>query len=353
MLQTVSAMLDITTGTKCLQIKLAAIDGDNTGRSKMNRLLATAAAGIMAVGVTATAHAADIPCETAKLIVPWKAGGGTHVIFTIFEKTIAEMDVTPKIKVVTVPGQGGNKGAKEAAKAKPDGCTLFAIHQSAVTSYLNKRIDFQYDGFETVANLTSTPDIIGAAKDTPYNSFKEFVDYAKANPETIKAGATFGSTSHFIWLLLAQKADIKFSYVPYDGTAERMNALLSGAIDMGALNVASGRKYLEQGELKGFAIAAEERTPHLPDMPTLKELGVDMVFALERGIVAPKGTPRDVIDHWSAIFKAAAENKDLLAQMDAKGTGVSYQDPDEFRAWADKLFNDYEEVAIAIGMWTK
>ena len=88
-------------------------------------------------------------------------------------------------------------------------------------------------------------------------------------------------------------------------------------------------------------------------MPTLKELGVDMVFALERGIVAPKGTPRDVIDHWSSVFKAAAENKDLLAQMDAKGTGVSYQDPDAFRAWADKLFNDYEEVAIAIGMWTK
>ena len=89
------------------------------------------------------------------------------------------MDVTPKIRVVTVPGQGGNKGAKEAAKAKPDGCTLFAIHQSAVTSYLNKRIDFQYDGFETVANLTSTPDIIGAAKDTPYNSYEEFIDYAK------------------------------------------------------------------------------------------------------------------------------------------------------------------------------
>ena len=72
--------------------------------------------------------------------MPWKAGGGTHAIFSIFEKVIQKMDVTPKIKVVTVPGQGGNKGAKVAAKAKPDGCTLFAIHQSAMTSYLNGRI---------------------------------------------------------------------------------------------------------------------------------------------------------------------------------------------------------------------
>ena len=319
----------------------------------MKKLLATSAAAVLALGLTAPAQAADIPCDTAQLIVPWKAGGGTHVIFSIFEKTIAEMDIQPKIKVVTVPGQGGNKGAKEAARAKADGCTLFAIHQSAVTSYLNKRIDFHFDGFDTVANLSSTPDIIGAAKDAPFNDFASFAEHAKANPGAIKAGATFGSTSHFIWLLLAQKMDIEFSYVPYDGTRERMTALLSGAIDMGALNVASGRKYLESGELQGFAIAAEERSPHLPEMPTLKELGVDMVFALKRGIVAPKGTPREVIDMWAGVFKAAAENEDLLAQMAAKGTDISFQGPDEYRAWADGLYAEYENVAIAMGMWTK
>jgi len=300
-----------------------------------------------------TAHAADIPCDTARLIVPWKAGGGTHVIFSVFEKTIQEMDITPKIKVVTIPGQGGNKGAKEAAKAKPDGCTLFAIHQSAVTSYLNGRIDYHFDGFETVANLTSTPDILGAAASTEYNNFEEFKAYAKANPDTIKAGATFGSTSQFIWLLLEQKMGIKLSYVPYDGTAERMTALLSGAIDMGSLNVASGSKHLESGALKGFAIASEERSKHLPDMPTMKELGVDLVFALERGIVAPKGTPPEVIDAWSAVFKAAAENPDLLEQMDAKGTDVAYQNPADYKAWAEKLYSDYEEVAIKIGMYKK
>ncbi|MEM8959690.1 MAG: tripartite tricarboxylate transporter substrate-binding protein, partial [Pseudomonadota bacterium] len=232
-----------------------------TGRDIMKKLMCTAMAGVMAVGMAAPAQAADIPCDTAQLIVPWKAGGGTHVLFSIFEKTIADMDITPKIQVVTVPGQGGNKGAKQAAKAKPDGCTLFAIHQSAVTSYLNKRIDFHFDGFDPVANLTSTPDIIGAAADAPFNDFASFKKFAQENPGTIKAGATFGSTSHFIWLLLSQKMGVEFSYVPYDGTAERMTALLSGAIHMGSLNVASGKKHLESGALQGFAIAANERDP--------------------------------------------------------------------------------------------
>ena len=299
------------------------------------------------------AMAADIPCKTAKLIVPWKAGGGTHVLFSIFEKTIQNLDVTPKIKVVTVPGQGGNKGAKEARKAKADGCTLFAIHQSAITSYLNGRIDFSFEAFDTVALLTSTPDILGAAGSAPWNTLAELDQAAKAAPGTILTGATFGSTSQFMWLILEEKTGMKFKYVPFDGTRQRMTALLSDAIQLGTLNVASGRKYLENGDLKAYGIAAEERSKHLPDLPTLQEQGVDLVYALKRGIVAPKGTPADVIAHWSGVFKAAAEDADLLAQMDAKGTDINWVGAEGYRAWAEATYADHEQVAIKIGMYKK
>ena len=303
--------------------------------------------------VSGPAMAADVPCKTAKLIVPWKAGGGTHVLFSIFEKTIQNLDVTPKIKVVTVPGQGGNKGAKEARKAKADGCTLFAIHQSAITSYLNGRIDFSFEAFDTVALLTSTPDILGAAGSAPWNTLAELDQAAKAAPETILTGATFGSTSQFMWLILEEKTGMKFKYVPFDGTRQRMTALLSNAIQLGTLNVASGRKYLENGDLKAYGIAAEERSKHLPDLPTLQEQGVDLVYALKRGIVAPKGTPADVIAHWSGVFKAAAEDADLLAQMDAKGTDINWVGPADYRAWAEATYADHEQVAIKIGMYKK
>ncbi len=319
-----------------------------------------AVAAISAVAFTTNAMvptpaqaAVSIPCTTAKLIVPWGAGGGTHVLFSIFEKTIQEMDITPKIKVVTIPGQGGNKGAKVAAKAKPDGCTLFAIHQSAITSFLNGRIKFTYPAFETVALLTSTPDIMGAAGNVKWNSLEELLKAAKAAPGTILTGATFGSTSQFSWLIMEDLTGAKFKYVPFDGTKQRMTALLSNAIQLGTLNVASGKKYIESGELKAFAIAADKRDPNLPDLPTLKELGVDLVYALKRGIVAPKGTPKEIIDMWSQVFKKAAENPDLLKQMAAKGTDIEWVGPAGFRTWAEETYASHEKVAIKIGMYKK
>ncbi|MBT6093504.1 MAG: tripartite tricarboxylate transporter substrate binding protein [Rhodospirillaceae bacterium] len=292
-------------------------------------------------------------CSTATLVVPWKAGGGTQVIFAIFEKVVQKMNIPSKIKLQMIPGQGGNKGAKHVAKSKPDGCTLFAIHQSAVTSYLNKRIPYHFDNFETISLLTSTPDIMGANKNVPWNTFDEFKKGVLAKPNEVKVAATFGSTSQFNWLILEDLTGMKFKFVPYDGTADRMTALLSGAVELGGLNVASGRKHLESGALKGFAIAAEKRSKHLPNMPTLKELGVDMIYALDRGIVAPKGTPRSVIDYWADVFKTAAGSKEFLDAMDSKGTGVNYVGPDGYRKWADKMYADHEKVAIKIGLWKK
>ena len=300
----------------------------------------------------ASAQAAKLPCKTAKLIVPWKAGGGTHILFSIFEKTIAKMDVSPKLKVVSISGQGGNKGAKEAKKSKPDGCTLFAIHQSAFTSYFNGRVDFHYNAFDKIALLTDTPDIIGASAKAPWNTFDELVKGVKAAPGTVTAGATFGSTSQFTWLLLQKKTGMKFKFVPFDGTRQRMTALLSGAIMLGGLNVASGRKYIESGELKAYAIAADKRDPALPNLPTLKELGVDLSFSIKRGIVAPKGTPKEAIDYWADVLKKAAEDPDLKKQMVAKGTGVAFVGPKAFEAWADKSYTEFKVIADEMG-WGK
>ncbi len=108
-------------------------------------LLAAAAGLVMAGTMAATpqqAHAADLNCRTAKLIVPWGAGGGTDVIFRQFVEAVNEAGAEPELQVVNIGGQGGNKGAKEAVKAKPDGCTLLAIHQSALTSFFTGRVDF-------------------------------------------------------------------------------------------------------------------------------------------------------------------------------------------------------------------
>ncbi|NCF29970.1 MAG: tripartite tricarboxylate transporter substrate binding protein [Gammaproteobacteria bacterium] len=311
-------------------------------------LIAATAASIVPV-----AQAAEFSCSTAKLIVPWKPGGGTDVIFRIYANAINGYGMKPHLQVVNISGQGGNKGAKEAKKSKPDGCTLFAIHQSAITSYLNGRIDFTWDAFDTVSLLTDSPDIVGAAGDAPWNNLTEMLDAGRKNPETILTGATFGSTSQFMWLLMEDMSGAKFKYVPFDGTRERMTALLANNIQLGTLNVVAGKKYLNGGQLKAFGIAADERSDQLPDLPTLKEQGLNLVYSLKRGIVVQKGTPNDKIDHWAAAFKKASEDPDLLKQMQAKGTGVKWVGPADYAKWFDKTYKDHEKVAIKIGMFKK
>ena len=319
-------------------------------------LLSCLFAGVAAVGfstVSTSAQAVDLPCKTAKLIVPWGAGGGTHILFTLIEKTISTLDVKTKLKVVTVGGQGGNKGAKEAHDSTPDGCTLFAIHQSAFTSYLNGRIDYHYNGFEPIAMVTSTPDIVGASTKMPWNSFADMQKAVLAEPEKYTVGATFGSTSQFYWQVLESKTGMKFKYVPYDGTAQRTKALLSGAINLGGINVAANRKHIEGGSVKAFAIAAEKRSPFLPDLPTLKELGVDMVYALDRGIVAPLGTPKAAIDYWAGVIEKATQDAELQKAIAAKGTDLVFVGPKPYAEWAKKTYAEHEAIAIATGAWKK
>ncbi|MGI9364634.1 MAG: Bug family tripartite tricarboxylate transporter substrate binding protein [Rhizobiaceae bacterium] len=317
-----------------------------------NTVLGAVALGMTALTSTAS-MAADIPCSTAKLIVPWAPGGGTHIIFSIFEEEMNKMD-GPKIQVVTISGQGGNKGAKEALKAKADGCTLFAIHQSAIVSYLAGRVDFTWDAFDMVAQVTSTPEVVGAAADVPWSDFNAMIADAKANPNTIPLGATLGSTSQFMWLLIEElNPGAKFKYIPFDGTAQRVTALLSGTIKLGTVNIPTAEKNVGQGTLKALAVAAPERLPQFPDVPTLKELGTDMTYSLDRGIVAPKGTPKDVIEMWSKRIKAAAESPDLLAKLKAKGTPVNWVGPEGYAEWFQKEYSAHEKVAIKIGMFKK
>jgi putative tricarboxylic transport membrane protein len=301
----------------------------------------------------APAAALDIPCTTAKLIVPWGAGGDTYIIFKIFEDTVNRINADKKIQVVTVAGQGGNKGAKEAAKARPDGCTLFAIHQSAIISYLNGRIDFTWDAFEPVAKVASTPDVLAASKNSGIKSFAEMVKMAKAKPGEVTVAATFGSTSQFSWLILEDKLGIKFKFVPFDGTAQRMTALLANTVQMGATNVTTSKKHFDSGDLVPLVLLAPEHSRSLPKVPTSKDVGLDLNYALERGVMAPKGTPKEVVNYWAGVFKKASQDPALQKQFQAKETEVAFLGPDEYGAWFKKEYADHEKVAIKIGMYKK
>ena len=308
-----------------------------------------AALALLALIVPTGAQAVELPCRAVKFIIPWGAGGDTDIIMRTVVNA-AQKVAGKDIAVVNISGQGGNKGAKEAAGAKPDGCTLFSGHDSMQTSYLSGRIDFNYFGMAPVALLTHTPSIVAANKATPWNNMTELIAAAKKAPGTILYGATLGSTSHFFPLQIENAAGIKFKYVPYDGTRQRMTALLAHTIDLGELNIISAQQYLKEGSLKALGIATEKRDPRLPNVPTLKEQGVDVIYGVNRGIFVPLGTPEPVIKYWENVFHKAVELPDVEKAIEGKGTVIDFKGQQAYTAFLKKDVETTTKIAKAVGL---
>ena len=150
-----------------------------------------------------------------------------------------------------------------------------------------------------------TPSLYGAHKDVPFDDIAGLINAAKKAPGTILTGGTLGSTSHFVWLLLEDATGIKLKHVSYDGTRQRMTALLGKHIAMGELNVVSGGKYIQNGELKALGITTAKRNASIPNVKTLREQGYDLIFGVDRGVSLPKGSSKAAIDFWAKVFEKA------------------------------------------------
>ena len=314
----------------------------------------SAAASIACAGLMATtANAAGPNCSTAQLVVPWGAGGDTDIVFRTYVDTINKTGIKPQLQVVNVSGQGGIKGTTQVKDAKPDGCSLIALHESVITSFLTGRAKFTYDEFEPVAVVSFTPSIVGASTKAPFKSLGEMLAMAKKDPESVIVGVTLGSTSHFIFLLIEDAAGVNFRYVSYDGTRERNTALLAGNVMMGETNVLSAKKYIEEGSLLALGIATEERDPVIPIVQTLKEQGVNVLYGLTRGVALPKGTPADMVKFWEDAFVTASKDPALVKSIQDKGSVVMSKGSQGYADFLKQAYAEHERLAIKIGMFKK
>ena len=309
----------------------------------MKRLIAAVAASLLPL-----AAAAAYPERPIKLIVPWAAGGDTDVIYRTFAP-LMEKHLGGNIVVANVGGASGTKGAREAKAAPADGYTIFAVHDSIHSTYYTGVADVNYNDFEPICLVTSTPSIVTASPKTPWKDMKSLIADAKKRPGQITVGATLGSTSHFFPAMVEQAAGLKFKYVSYEGTAPRMNALLGGHIDLAESNLTQKGK-ADAGQLKFLAIASAQRHPEIPDVPTLKELGIDVDYAVNRGLLAPKGTSRDALEKLRAACAAGAKDPGFPAQMKKHGTLVRYLDHNAYSAFLRRNDTLNKDLAKELGM---
>jgi tripartite-type tricarboxylate transporter receptor subunit TctC len=295
------------------------------------------------------AAAAAYPERPVKLIVPWPAGGDTDNIFRPFAPLLQKHLGGQTVVIANVGGASGTKGAKEAKESPPDGYTLYAVHDYIHSTYYAGVADVQYTDFEPICLISSTPSVLTASPKTPWKSMKELLADAKARPGQISVGATLASTSHFFPALIEKATGTKFKYVSYEGLAPRMNAILGGHIDLTDSNLTQKGK-VEAGQLKFLAIATEKRHPEMPSVPTLKELGVNVVFDVNRGLMVPKGTPADAIAKLGSACATAAKAPEFADAMKKQGTDVRYLNRAAYTKWLKEADDLNRNIAKDLGL---
>jgi tripartite-type tricarboxylate transporter receptor subunit TctC len=286
---------------------------------------------LAAAVLAASAGRAAYPDRPVKLIVPWAAGGDTDAIFRPFGQQMQKHLGSPVV-IANVTGASGTAGAREAKGSPPDGYTLYAVHDYIHSTYYTGVADVAYTDFEPVCSVSNTPSVLTASPKTKWSSWQELAADAKARPGQITVGATLGSTSHFFPALIEKASGVKFKYVSYEGLAPRMNAILGGHIDLTDSNLTQKGK-VDAGQLKFLAVATEKRLPDAPNVPTLKELGVNVVYAVTRGVLVPKGTPAEVTAKLEAACHKATSEPKFAEDMAKQGTFVRYMDRKAYAAF--------------------
>ncbi len=303
---------------------------------------------LLAAVFAASVGLAAYPDRPVKLIVPWAAGGDTDAIFRpfgpLFQKHLGQTVV-----IANVGGASGTTGAREAKGSPPDGYTLYAVHDYIHSTYYTGVADVAYSDFEPICSVSNTPSVLTASPKTKWSSWQELLADAKARPGQITVGATLGSTSHFFPALIEKAAGIKFKYVSYEGLAPRMNAILGGHIDLTDSNLTQKGK-VEAGQLKFLAIGTEKRLADAPNVPTLKELGVNVVYAVTRGLMVPKGTPADVIAKLGDACQKATSEAKFAEDMAKQGTFVRYLDRNAYTAFLKENDDLNKTLARDLGL---
>src|SRR5437868_10253409 len=277
----------------------------------MHRLSAAAAA-LLILPAMGGARAQDYPARTVTIIVPFAAGGPADITARIVAD-IFSRHLGGKFVVENVVGAGGTTGTLRAAKATADGYTLLSGHLGtnalAPAFYPNLGYDPQKD-FAPIGLSTEYQEVLVVRKDFPASNFREFVAYAKANPDKLNVGhAGLGSVSYIGCLLLHAAIGIKPTLVPFTGTGPVLNAMLTGQIDYECDPVLGTLGQVQAGNVRVLTVAAKKRSAMLPDVPTSYEQGLpEFDCAPFYGMFAPSGTPQPIVDKLSdALIKGLNE----------------------------------------------
>lgn len=291
----------------------------------MRKLSLLALAALFAMGLVATAG--DYPNKEIRLIVPFAAGGGTDAVARSVSK-LAEEELGKPIVIFNKVGGSGAVGMAEGAKSRPDGYTVTMVTRELSWLYQLNLSPVKPADFEPICLVNEDPAVLLVSKNSPYKDARELIETARQKPGSLK----FGSTAKPNFYLLALEIDQKLSFnqIPYNGAAEVLPALLGNHVDLTLMNPGEAIAQIRAGELKALAVCSEQSFAGLPGVPTMKELGYNVITGSWRGIAVPKNTPEDVKKVLREAYGKAVKNPAFTKFMDERTFGIRYIDGDDF-----------------------
>jgi tripartite-type tricarboxylate transporter receptor subunit TctC len=294
------------------------------------------AAGLCVLLTPALASAQNFPDHTIRLIVPFPPGGPNDIIARVVAQKMQEI-LKQTIIIDNRGGQGGVLGTDLVAKAKPDGYTI-AVASAGALAISPSMEKVAYETLKDLAPVTlvaKVPEMLVVAENVPAKNMAELVALAKKQPGKLNfASSGPGSLPHLAGELFKLTAKIDIVHVPYRGAAPAVNDLLGGQVQMVFLDLPVLLPQVKAGKLRPIAVGAEKRVPTAPDVPTTAEAGMPSLLTENwYGMVAPAGTPKDVV---AALNKAAVEamkDPDVVSKLSSQGAMLIGDTPDEFRAF--------------------
>jgi tripartite-type tricarboxylate transporter receptor subunit TctC len=276
------------------------------------------------------------PAKTVRVVVPLGAGGFADVPARILAPRLAEQ-TGGVFYVENKPGAGSTIGADFVAKSDADGHTLlFTATPHVISAHLYRNLRYDALGdFAPVALTASGPYALVVNAGMPVKSVAELIAAAKAAPGKIDyASSGNGSAQHLVTALFASMAGIELNHVPYKGSGQAMQDLLSGMVKVSFAGIPNVLNHVRNGKLKALAVSTAQRWPDLPDTPTVAEAGVPGYEAtLWLCVLAPAKTPPEIVGRLSAEIAKALKDPDMIANLRKAGIGPTYMGPQEFGAF--------------------
>lgn len=285
------------------------------------------------------------PTRPIQVIIPWAPGGGGTIDAQALQPHV-EKAVRGGIQIVNKTGGGGTIAWNYVANSPSDGYTVGIINPSFILTQYTTKTGVSFKKVDPFIMVVDLPAVLAVKADAPWKTFKEFINYAKANPGKVQMGNSgLGANYHISILGIEMVTGVKFTHIPFKGSGPTITALLGGHVDGTVAEISSLLPFFQANKFRFLVIGSEERNFTVPDVPTIKEEGYEQILIGPwYAYVVSKGTPKDRIKILHDAFKVAMDSKEYRDHYKKLGGVVKYMGPQDLPAFLEQQDKDLRKI---------